>query len=52
MKYVWLPSKKDKEYVQSIMKPVTEPGKMANWISAPMGKINRLPFEFEYVKFN
>ena len=48
----WLPSEKDKEYIQSIMKPVTKPGKIANWISPPMGKINRHPFEFEYVKLN
>ena len=48
----WLPSDKDKKYVQSIMQRVTEPGKIANWISPPVGKINRQPFEFEYVKFN
>jgi len=47
----WLPTEEDKEYIQSIMKPVTKPGKIANWISPPTGKINRHPFEFEYVRF-
>ena len=48
----WLPSYNDKKYVQSIMQPVIEPGKIANWISPPIGKINRQPFEFEYIRFN
>ena len=48
----WLPSNNDKKYVQSLMQPVTEPGKIANWISPPSGKINRQSFEFEYVRFN
>ncbi len=48
----WLPNNNDKKFVQSLMQPVTEPGKIANWISPPSGKINRQPFEFEYVRFN
>ena len=48
----WLPNNNDKKYVQSLMQPVTEPGKIANWISPPSGKINRQSFEFEYVRFN
>jgi benzoyl-CoA 2,3-dioxygenase component B len=32
------------------MKPVTEPGKIANWIAPPAAGIKGLPFEFEYVK--
>ena len=48
----WLPTQEDKEYIQSLMQPVTEPGKIAGWIVPPKSKINRLPFEFEFVKFN
>jgi benzoyl-CoA 2,3-dioxygenase component B len=32
------------------MTPVTEPGKMANWIAAPKAGIKGRPVEFEYVK--
>jgi len=32
------------------MKPVTEPGKIANWISSPKTGVNHRPFEFEYVR--
>jgi benzoyl-CoA 2,3-dioxygenase component B len=31
------------------MTPVTEPGKIANWIAPPKTGVNHLPFEFEYV---
>ena len=48
----WLPTQEDREYVQSLMQPVTEPGKIAGWISPPKGRINRQPFEFEFVLFN
>ena len=46
----WLPSTDDEIYVKSLMHPVYEPGKMANWISPPAKGINNLPGEFEYVK--
>jgi benzoyl-CoA 2,3-epoxidase subunit B len=46
----WLPAIEDREYVRSLMKPVTEPGKMASWITPPKTGINRQPFEFEYVR--
>jgi benzoyl-CoA 2,3-dioxygenase component B len=46
----FLPSDEDKAYVQSLMKPVTEPGKIANWIAPPPRGINGQPFEFEYVR--
>jgi benzoyl-CoA 2,3-dioxygenase component B len=46
----WLPSMEDREYVRSLMKPVTEPGKIANWIAPPSAGIKGLPFEFEYVR--
>ena len=45
----WLPALKDREYVRSLMAPVTEPGKIANWIAPPKTGVNRQPFEFEYV---
>ena len=48
----WLPSAEDQAYVQSLMAPVTEPGKMANWIAAPAKGINGKPIDFEYVRFN
>ena len=48
----WLPSQQDQAYVQSLMRPVTEPGKIAGWIAPPRGKINRHPFEYEFVRFN
>ena len=46
----WLPTDSDRAYVQSLMKPVHEPGKMANWIAAPRRGINGQPVEFEYVR--
>ena len=48
----WLPSDDDHEFVQSLMIPVTEPGKIAGWIAPPKGKINRQPFDFEFVHFH
>jgi benzoyl-CoA 2,3-dioxygenase component B len=32
------------------MHPVTEPGKIANWIAPPNTGIKGKPFEFEYVR--
>jgi benzoyl-CoA 2,3-epoxidase subunit B len=46
----WLPSTADREYVESLMKPVYERGKIANWIAPPSKGINGQPFDFEYVK--
>jgi benzoyl-CoA 2,3-dioxygenase component B len=46
----WLPSDEDRAYVGSLMHPVLEPGKMANWIAAPRRGINNLPIEAEYVR--
>jgi len=46
----WLPNAEDELYVKSLMKPVMEPGKIANWIAPPRRGINGQPFEFEYVK--
>jgi benzoyl-CoA 2,3-dioxygenase component B len=46
----WLPTQADEDYVKSLMRPVTEPGKMASWLAPPLKGINNLPGEFEYVK--
>jgi benzoyl-CoA 2,3-dioxygenase component B len=46
----WLPTIEDREYVRSLMIPVTEPGKIANWIAPPPAGIKGKPFEFEYVR--
>ena len=46
----WLPSLEDREYVRSLMHPVTEPGKIANWIAPPATGVKGKPFEFEYVR--
>jgi benzoyl-CoA 2,3-epoxidase subunit B len=46
----WLPTDADRAYVGSLMKPVYEPGKMANWISAPRRGVNNQPVETEYVR--
>jgi len=46
----WLPSFEDREFVRSLMHPVTEPGKIANWIAPPAAGIKGKPFEFEYVR--
>ncbi|MBD0326581.1 MAG: benzoyl-CoA 2,3-epoxidase subunit BoxB, partial [Pyrinomonadaceae bacterium] len=46
----WLPTLVDREYVRSLMHPVTEPGKIANWIAPPAAGIKGKPFEFEYVR--
>jgi benzoyl-CoA 2,3-dioxygenase component B len=46
----WLPSAADDAYVKSLMQPVTEPGKMANWIAPPLRGINGQPIDYEYVR--
>jgi len=48
----WLPTTADREYVQSLMGRVTEPGKFANWIAPPARGINNQAVDFEYVRFN
>lgn len=47
----WLPTDEDYQYVMSLMKPVYERGKMANWIAQPAKGINNQPLDFEYVRF-
>jgi benzoyl-CoA 2,3-dioxygenase component B len=45
-----LPSEVDRAYVKSLMVPVTEAGKMANWIAPPDRGINHNPVDLEYVR--
>ena len=47
----WLPTDEDKAYVKSLMRPVTEPGKIAGWIAPPLRGIDGQPVEYEYVTF-
>lgn len=46
----FLPSDEDRAFIMSLMKPVTEPGKMAAWIAPPDRGINNQPVAYEYVK--
>jgi benzoyl-CoA 2,3-dioxygenase component B len=46
----WLPTAEDEAFIESLMKPVTEPGKFAGWIAGPARGINGQPVDFEYVK--
>ena len=47
----WLPSDADRAYVDSLMQPVYEPGKIAHWLAPPERGVNGQPFDFEYVRF-
>ena len=49
-KDAWIPSEKDRTYVQSLMHPVHERGKIAQWVRPPTKGINSQPFDFEYVR--
>ncbi len=46
----WLPTPQDQAFVQSLMQPVYETGKVAAWIAPPERGINNLPVEYEYVR--
>ena len=46
----WLPTPADEAYIQSLMQPVTERGKFANWIAPPARGVNGQPVDFEYVR--
>ncbi len=48
----WLPSHADGDYIQSLMKPVYEPGQYAGWIAPPKVGIDNKPGDFEYVKLH
>lgn len=51
-KDAWLPSDADRSLVENLMKPVREPGLIANWIAKPARGIKGLPFEYEYVRLD
>ena len=51
-RHEWLPSAADKDYISSLMVPVTEPGQYADWIAPPPRGINGQPIDFSYVKFD
>lgn len=48
----WLPTKADGDFIQSLMKPVYEPGQYAGWIAPPKVGIDNKPGDFEYVKLH
>jgi benzoyl-CoA 2,3-dioxygenase component B len=50
-KHLWLPTLEDRAYVRSLMVPVREPGKFANWIAPPKQGVDGKPVDFEYVRF-
>jgi benzoyl-CoA 2,3-epoxidase subunit B len=48
----WLPTPADHDYVNSLMVPVTEPGRMAGWIAPPRRGIHGQPLDYDYVRFH
>ena len=48
----WLATDEDRAFVASLMGRVAAPGAYANWISPPTLAINKLPANFEFVRFN
>jgi benzoyl-CoA 2,3-dioxygenase component B len=48
----WLASPEDRAFVASLMGRVAEPGKFAHFIAPPVMGINRLPIDFQYVRFD
>ena len=46
----WLPTEAERIHVISLMKGVTEHGKMAGWVAPPSTGINQRPVDFDYVK--
>jgi benzoyl-CoA 2,3-dioxygenase component B len=45
----WIPTQAEREFVASLMKPVTAPGQFASWIAPPARGINHQPLDFQYV---
>ena len=45
-----MPSEEDNAFVASLMTPVKEVGKYANWIAPPARGINNQGTDFEYVR--
>src|SRR5206468_732299 len=49
-KHEWLPTEADEQYILSLMQPVTQIGRFANWIAPPARGVNGRPIDFEYVR--
>jgi benzoyl-CoA 2,3-epoxidase subunit B len=45
-----LPSEDDNRFIESLMRPVRDPGTYAGWIAPPRVGVNNRPGGFEYVK--
>ena len=48
----WLPTRADGDFIESLMKPCSEPGQFASWIAPPKVGIDNKPGDFEYVKLH
>lgn len=48
----WLPSEADRDFIKSLMQPVTEPGRIAGWIAPPERGIDEKPVDYEYVRLH
>jgi benzoyl-CoA 2,3-dioxygenase component B len=48
----WIPTLEDRAFVESLMVPITEVGKVAGWIAPPARGIQGKDPNFEYVKFH
>jgi benzoyl-CoA 2,3-epoxidase subunit B len=46
----WLPTAGDLDFVDSLMTPVYEPGRVAGWIAPPRTGIDGRPLDYEYVR--
>ncbi|HKX45843.1 MAG TPA: benzoyl-CoA 2,3-epoxidase subunit BoxB [Planctomycetota bacterium] len=46
----WLPTRAERDYVQSLMQPVYERGKIASWIAPPPKGVDDKPVDYEYVR--
>ena len=46
------PSAEDRGFVASLMRRVTEPGKVTGWIAPPEIGINNTPLDYDYVRLN
>ena len=46
----WLPTDDDQRYVESLMQPVRERGKIAGWLAPPANGLHGKPVDYEYVK--
>jgi benzoyl-CoA 2,3-dioxygenase component B len=47
----WLPTARDKDYLENLMaRPVSDPSQFANYIAPPSKGVNHKPVHFEYVR--